>query len=168
MFKTLNEIEIATLSEKLDDSVSHAVEETTFLSVEDTLAVSDDLNFLETASEYITGNISIKTAPAIYSMELIAAKEFLKNISADIIVPGTDSEGNNNMYIDVILELLNTITGNLMRRMEMLTGPFTIGIPEYKIGNETNDNALIVKKYVVDEKNLIKVAITKIETIPQI
>jgi CheY-specific phosphatase CheX len=72
------------------------------------------------------------------------------------------------MYIDVILELLNTITGNLMRRMEMLTGPFTIGIPEYKIGNETNDNALIVKKYVVDEKNLIKVAITKIETIPQI
>ena len=157
MFEMLKDI--AALSEKLDDSVSYAIEELTFLSAESAV---DLVKVPENLEKCLTGSISIETVSAVYTMELLAERDFLGSIYTDIMVPGTDSEKKKDMDIDIVLELLNTITGNFMRKTEMLIGPFTIGIPKCEPGNLINANAFIIKKYLVDDKNLVIVAITKV------
>ena len=156
MFKTLDEI--ATLSQKLYDSASQTIETVSFMSVE----IADDDRKSPAAVEYINGSILIKTAPAIYNMELLVPQEFLENISQNLAVPGTDSEAKGYMVIDIVLELLNTVAGSLMRSTEMLVGPFILEIPEFEIGKPISRNAFCIKKYLVDDKHLITVAITKI------
>ena len=160
MFKSLDEI--SAIAEKLNDSVSYAIEELTFLSVENGALVDcSEKDTVENTSECVKGSISVKTVSVMYSIELIAAKKFLEGICENMVVPGTDSEAKKDMYIDILLELLNTIVGNLMRKMEMVVGPFTIGIPLHEDEISINESAFVVKKYLVDDNNMITVAITK-------
>jgi len=158
MFKTLDEVD--KLSGIIYNSVSNAIETITFISVndekDDTVAVSQDIG------EYVTGSILIKTAPAIYSMELLIPQDFLEKISADIIVPGTKSEVESSIVIDIAMELLNTIAGSLMRNVEMQVGPFVLEIPEFEIGKPISTRAFIVKRYTAAGNYTITVAITKI------
>ena len=157
MLKTLDEI--AALSEELYNSVSSAIETITFLSVDNPENVG--IKPAE-GKEYINGHILIKTLHAMYYLEMLVPQEFLETISADIAVPGTEAEDANNIVIDVLLELVNTISGSLMRTMEAQTGAFTLEIPEFDIGKPLNENAFITKRYIADDNYWISVAITKI------
>ena len=157
MVKTLDEI--PELAEELYSSVASSIETITFLSVEN----PDDVeNKPEESGEYINGSILIKTAPAMYSMELFVPQQLLENISADITVPGTESEAAGSIVIDVLLELVNTISGCLMRTMEPQTGAYTLEIPEFEIGKPLSSSAFITQKYIADSSFWISVAITKI------
>lgn len=157
MIKTLDEI--PALSEELYNTVSSAIETITFLPVE---MLRDTNNSPEKKGEYINGSILIKTAPAMYSLEMLVSQDFLENVSVDIAVSGTGAEEASNIVIDVLLELVNTISGSLMRTMEALTGPFTIEIPEFEVGTKLSKTAFIKQKYIVDNNYRISVAITKI------
>ncbi|MDR0304736.1 MAG: hypothetical protein LBH98_08240 [Chitinispirillales bacterium] len=158
MFKTLDEV--VALPEIMYNAVSYAVETITFLSVND--EISSNIIIPKNTTEYITGSILIKTAPAIYSMELLVPQDLLEKISADITVPGTESEMTGSIVIDIAMELLNTIAGNLMRNIEMLVGPFILEIPEFEIGKSINKRSFIVKKYIADDNYSLTIAITKI------
>jgi len=113
-------------------------------------------------TEYVNGSILIKTAPAIYSFEITAPEALLESISTNITVPGTESATEGGIVIDVLLELVNTISGSLMRSLEPLAGAFTLEIPEFEIGKPVCKDAFIVKEYKVDDIHRIMVAITKI------
>jgi hypothetical protein len=156
MFKTLDEI--PTLSQELCRGVSSAIETIVFLSVEEYGKDENDTN----NNEYVNGSILIKTEPAIYSFEITAPEALLESISTNITVPGTESESEGGIVIDVLLELVNTISGSLMRSLEPLTGAFTLEIPEFEIGKPISQDAFIVEKYKVDDTYKITVAITKI------
>jgi len=156
MAKTLDEI--PALSQELSRWVSSAIETIVFLSVEEYNEGESDVN----SHEYVNGSILIKTAPAIYSFEISAPGALLESISTNITVPGTKSEAEGGIVIDVLLELVNTIAGSLMRNLEPLTGAFTLEIPEFEIGKPVSKDAFIVKKYKVDDTHRITVAITKI------
>lgn len=157
MIETLDKI--PTLSEELYNSVSSAIETITFLSVE---SPTENDKEPEQNGEYINGSILIKTVPAIYSMELLVPQAFLENIASDIAVPGTEAEEASSIVIDILLELINTISGSLMRNYEALTGLFTLEIPEFEIGKKLSDTAFITQKYIVDDNYRISLAITKI------
>jgi len=156
MAKTLDEI--PSLSQELSHWVSSAIETIVFLSVEE---YGEGENGAE-GVEYVNGSILIKTAPAIYSLEISAPEALLESVSTNITVPGTESETEGGIVIDVLLELVNTISGSLMRSLEPSAGAFTLEIPEFEIGKPVSKNAFIVKKYKVDDVHKITVAITKI------
>jgi len=158
MAKTLDEI--PALSQELCRWVSSAIETVVFLSVDE--YGEEESGAKGAGSEYVNGSILIKTAPAIYSLEISAPEVLLESVSTNITVPGTESEAAGGIVIDVLLELVNTISGSLMRSLEPLTGAFTLEIPEFEIGKPVCKDAFIVKKYKVDDIYKITVAITKI------
>jgi hypothetical protein len=157
MQKTLDEI--STLNEKLYDSLSAALENIAFVTVE---RCDGTKGYDKCGGEDINGSILIKTAPAIYSLELSFQQVFLEKISADITVPGTQSESEGNIVIDILLELVNTVSGSLMREMEPITGTFTLEIPEFEIGNSLHSGAFITERYIIDDNYPITLAIRKI------
>jgi len=155
MYKTLDEI--PQLGEELYNSVSSTLENLAFQSIKK----ADDNNEDE-PGEYINGSIWIKTNVAMYSLELLVKADFMESITADIKVPGTESDTQGNIVIDVLLEFTNTVSGSLMRTMEPSIGAFNLEIPEFEIGRKVNKKAFITEKYVTDEGYPITVAITKI------
>ncbi|MCL1946287.1 MAG: hypothetical protein FWF51_03920 [Chitinivibrionia bacterium] len=160
MYKTLDEI--PELADELYASVSASLESMAFLSI--IKANDDDKEDEEKrGEEYLNGNIWIKTDLAMYSLELLVHEDFMEHITKDLAVPGTASETDGNIVIDVLLEFANTIAGSLMRSVEPLTGAFTLEIPEFDVGRKVNKDAFLTEKYVTDGDNyIITVAITKI------
>jgi len=159
MAKALDEI--PSLSQELYHWVSSAIETVVFLSVDE--CNEEESGADDAGAEYVNGSVLIKTAPAmIYSLEISAPGTLLESVSTNITVPGTESDKEGGIVIDVLLELVNTIAGSLMRSLEPLTGAFTLEIPEFEIGKPVCKSAFIVKKYKVDDTYKITVAITKI------
>lgn len=156
MLKTLDEI--PTLSEELYNSISSTIENIAFLSLGE--AEKDGVENIK--GEFINGSILIKTDPAIYSMEFLFPQELLESISNDVKVPGTISESAGNIVIDILLELVNTIAGNLLRTMEEFVGTFTLDIPEFEIGKPLSRDAFVLKNYTVEDEYQIVAAITMI------
>jgi hypothetical protein len=157
VMKTVDLDEIEELGDELFASMAAALENM-FVSIKKADENSDD----EKHGEHINGSIWIKTAFAMYSLELLVPEKFLDGIAADIVVPGTDSEAVGSIVIDMLLELANTVSGSLMRNLETRVGEFTLEIPEFEIGKNINKNAFFTDKYITDCDYPITVAMTKI------
>jgi len=158
MGRTLDLDEIKELGDELFSSTATTFENMAFV----TIVKTSESNAVEKTGEFLNGSIWIKTAFAMYSLEILVPEEFLNNITADIAVPGTDSESGGNIVIDILLEIANTVSGSVMRNLEDKVGEFTLEIPEFEIGRHANKNAFLTDKYITDTGYPITVAITKI------
>jgi len=149
--------EITNLGDELFSSMASALENM-FITIKTAGNESGE----EKCGENINGSIWIKTAFAMYSLELLVPEKLLTDIAADVVVPGTGSETVGSIIIDILLELANTVSGSLMRNLEPQVGEFTLEIPEFEIGKSVNTKAFFKDKYITDSGFPITVAMTKI------
>ncbi len=144
--------------EQLLQAAQNTFETLTFASVE-----IADVNGIEhpPLSNLLHSSIDITCmkSSSTYKMELVISTDYLRTlisaINPDLENPDTD------VHIDLLGELINTLSGNFMLQIESLIGDFKLGLPVSQEGKNLSEHAIISGTYVVDDFHPIYLGIFK-------
>lgn len=151
---------IKASSQELLLAAQSTFETITFASVEPSEEYNVDYSNPDTTLLFHSSIDIMFSDNTVFSMELALANEYLKTLiqSVNPMIEVVD----DSMLIDFIGELINTLAGSFMLKIESQTGEFRLGLPVSQIGvGLSKDDKTLEEIFVVDDMNPVYISIAK-------
>lgn len=143
--------------EQLLIAAQKTFETITFASVENSEEYGDEIPH-PPAKDLFHSSIDIKMdSGECFRMELALSTHYVKSLVLSVN-PGIKIV-DHGYLIDLIGELINTLSGSFMLQIESLTGDFKLGLPVSQEGIGLSENAMVKEIYIIDDVNPLYVGI---------